>query len=56
MDARENAVRYKLNPAFANENAPELAAEWLEKARPASKVLSRLFGKNSAAELLKPKR
>jgi len=56
MVARENAVRYKTNPKFANDDAPELPIEWLEKARPASKMLSRLFGKNSAAELLKPKR
>ncbi len=46
----------KANPELADDDAPELTAQWFETAKPASRVLPRLFGKNSAAELLKPKR
>ncbi|HYN60124.1 MAG TPA: BrnA antitoxin family protein [Rubrivivax sp.] len=46
----------KPNPELADDDAPELTAQWFEKAKPASKVLPPLFGKSSAAELLKPRR
>lgn len=46
----------KPNPELADDDAPELTVAWFEKAKPASKVLPQLFGKSSAAELLKPKR
>jgi uncharacterized protein (DUF4415 family) len=44
----------KPNPELADDDAPELSAEWFEEAKPASKVLPRLSGKNSAAELRPP--
>jgi uncharacterized protein (DUF4415 family) len=46
----------KANPELVDDEAPELTAEWFEKAKLASKVLPRLIGKTDAAELLKPKR
>jgi uncharacterized protein (DUF4415 family) len=46
----------KVNPELADDDSPELTAQWFEKAKPASKVLPRLIGKENAAELLKPKR
>ncbi len=46
----------KANPELADEDTPELTAEWFDKAKPASKVLPQLFGNSRAAELLLPKR
>jgi uncharacterized protein (DUF4415 family) len=46
----------KPNPELADDDAPELTADWFDKAKPASKVLPRLVGKKNAAELLEPKR
>lgn len=46
----------KANPGLADDDTPELTAEWFDKAKPASKVLPQLFGKSSAAELLLLKR
>lgn len=46
----------KANPELTDDDTPELTAQWFEKAKRASKVLPRLFGKSNAAELLLPKR
>lgn len=46
----------KPNPELVDDDAPELTAPWFEKAKPASKVLPRLVGKSSAADLLTPRR
>ena len=56
MNARGIAMPRKVAPELVDDDAPELTAEWFEKAKPASKVLPRLLGKTNAAELLKPKR
>jgi uncharacterized protein (DUF4415 family) len=44
------------NPERIDEDAPEATAEWFDKARPASEVLSDLLGSAAAREMLKPKR
>jgi len=44
------------NPERIDEDAPEATAEWFDKARPASEVLSDLLGSAAALEMLKPKR
>jgi uncharacterized protein (DUF4415 family) len=49
-------MRRKPKSELADGDAPELAAEWFEKVKPASKVLPRLIGMKHAAELLNPKR
>jgi uncharacterized protein (DUF4415 family) len=49
-------MRRKANPELTDDDAPELTAEWFKDAKPASKVLPGLIDKDSAAELLKPKR
>ena len=46
----------KLSPELIDEDAPEATDEWFQKARPASDVLPKLFGKDAAQVLLKPKR
>jgi uncharacterized protein (DUF4415 family) len=38
-----------------DDEAPEAADEWFERARPAKDVLSKLVGRKAAEELLKPK-
>ena len=49
-------MQRKLNPELVDEDAPEAADEWFQKARPASDVLPELFDKDTAQALLKPKR
>jgi uncharacterized protein (DUF4415 family) len=44
------------NSERIDEDAPEATAEWFDKARPASEVLSDLLGSAAAREMLKPKR
>jgi uncharacterized protein (DUF4415 family) len=44
------------NPERIDEDAPEATAEWFDKARPASELLSDLLGSAAAREMLKPKR
>jgi uncharacterized protein (DUF4415 family) len=46
----------KSKPELADDDAPELTAQWFERAKPASKVLPQLIGKKNATELLKPNR
>lgn len=46
----------KPNPELIDDDAPEVTDDWFRKARPASDVLPKLFGKGAAEELLKPKR
>ena len=49
-------MRRTAKPEQVDEDSPELTEQWFAKAKPASKVLPRLVGKDNAAELLKPKR
>lgn len=44
------------NPVRTDQDTPEARAEWFDKARPASEVLSELLGSAAAREMLKPKR
>jgi uncharacterized protein (DUF4415 family) len=46
----------KPNPELLDTDAPEATPEWFAKARPASEVLTGLFGQPAAQEMLKPKR
>ena len=46
----------KPNPELLDDDAPEAAGEWFQKARPASVVLPELFAPATARELLVPKR
>jgi uncharacterized protein (DUF4415 family) len=56
MNAREIVMPRKPNPEFADDDVPELTAEWFERAKPASKLLPQLIGKSGAAGLLIPER
>ena len=46
----------KPNPELIDDDVPEATDKWFAKARPASEVLPKLFGKKFAKEMLKPKR
>ena len=46
----------KPNPELIDAAAPEATDKWFAKARPAAEVLPKLFGKDAANELLRPKR
>ena len=45
----------EVDPEFISEDNPEWTDEDFAKARPAKEVLPELFGKQMAAEMLKPK-
>jgi uncharacterized protein (DUF4415 family) len=44
------------NPELLDDDSPELDAAWFKKAQPASEILPRLLGSDTAAVMLKPKR
>lgn len=46
----------KPNPELIDDDAPEATDKWFAKALPAADVLPKLFSKNAAKEMLKPKR
>jgi uncharacterized protein (DUF4415 family) len=48
-------MRRTAKPELVDKDSPELTEQWFAKAKPASKVLPGLVGKQSAAEMLKPK-
>jgi uncharacterized protein (DUF4415 family) len=43
-------------PELVDKDSPELTEQWFANAKPASKLLPGLVGKDNAEELLKPKR
>lgn len=49
-------MRRTVKPELVDKDSPELTERWFAKAKPASKMLPGLVGKDNAAELLKPKR
>lgn len=49
-------MQRKSDPELIDDDAPEAADEWFERARPAKDVLPGLVGAVAAKELLKPKR
>lgn len=46
----------KLDPERVNDDAPEAASAWFEKARPAAGVLRELVGETATTELMTPRR
>ena len=56
MTVKERNMPRKPNPELIDDDAPELADEWFDRAQPASAVLPQIVGAISAAAMLKPKR